>query len=101
MFCENSNNPNEVSRSLNRWFLLDRRRQWLEDGDKNFKEVPQMVQLVQEKLGSNGEKLSRGVLDCICAQLHASSNVHAQRVSLLLVGAPYPRAHSCTRASFR
>ena len=100
MFCENSNNPNEVSRSLNRWFLLDRRRQWLEDGDKNFKEVPQMVQLVQEKLGSNGEQLSGGVLDCIGAHVHTSSNVHAHHVSILLVDVPYPRAHSCTRASF-
>ena len=38
-----------------------RRRQWLRDGDRYFKEVPEVAKCVADKLGAGGEKLSNGL----------------------------------------
>ena len=39
-----------------------RRRQWLADGDKNFREVTQVQVAIESKLGNDGEKLSDGMV---------------------------------------
>ena len=38
-----------------------RRRQWLRDGERYFKEVPEVAKCVADKLGALGEKLSNGL----------------------------------------
>lgn len=37
-----------------------RRRQWLRDGEKDFKEVPQVKDAITDKLGIDGQKLADG-----------------------------------------